>query len=108
MNPDPNSMSLVTSVRHAVLRAESPREGISIYLFGSACHASAPSDIDLLFVYDPSHVPPSKAYERCRPIMAAVEGACGIPVHPVVLTTDEERTTAFLNRVAWMPIQRLE
>jgi hypothetical protein len=104
MNPSSKSMSLAMNVSHAVRRVENRPSGVSIYLFGSAVHSASPSDVDLLFLYDPGRISPRTAYKQFRPIIVAVEAACAIPVHPVVLTSDEERKTAFLSRVDSVPI----
>ncbi len=86
-------------VKNAVGNAKHLPNGVQVFIFGSACYCTHPNDIDILFVYDSSSLPPQSAYAALRPIMTEVEKVVGIPVHSVVLSQDEARMSGFMDTV---------
>lgn len=62
-------------------------------MFGSACYRIRPNDIDMLFIYDASLLPPGTAYSAFKPLMTDIEHSVGIPIHSVVLSQDEASKT---------------
>lgn len=73
--------------------------GANIFLFGSSRYLERPSDLDVLFVYDPIVVAPRNAYSQFRPIIDAIEEGTGLRVHPVILSKQEEEATNFMELV---------
>lgn len=71
---------------------------VSVYVFGSSLHSDAPRDLDLLVVYDPARVPPSRA-AALREIVAGIcpPNAGGRP-DIVLLTPAEAEATDFARR----------
>ena len=92
------------SARNAIADAESHLDGFRVFLFGSARYKDKPSDIDLLFVYDPTRIAPQLAYQQLRPVFHAVSLATGCPVHPVVLSQIEEHETEFIESLDPQPV----
>ncbi len=104
MSIDLKNTSHMTFAKHVVAKAANQLNGVQVFLFGSSRYVDEPSDIDLLFVYDASKVLPAEAYARFRPIVCQLEGSTGIPVHPVMITLEEERDTSFIESVKASPI----
>ena len=90
---------LGTNVRNVVDAAESLPDGVTVFLFGSACYRDCPNDIDMLFVYEAASLPPQSAYSALQPLMAEIENAVGVPVRSVVLTEEEARESGFVSEV---------
>lgn len=90
-------------MKKAVGNARSLPDGVQVFLFGSACYRNNPNDIDMLFVYDSSLIPPKSAYPAFRPIITEIEKMVGISVRSVVLSQDEARETGFIDEIE--PIQ---
>ncbi|MGD1001489.1 MAG: nucleotidyltransferase domain-containing protein [Candidatus Brocadiia bacterium] len=91
--------SLAKSAKNVVTKTAGRIDGVQVFLFGSSRYLNDPSDIDLLFVYDKQKLQPEQAYMRVRPIVKAVSKKTGVPVHPVILTKEEERATKFIKSV---------
>jgi hypothetical protein len=87
------------SVRNAVESVENLPDGSRVFLFGSACYRSHPSDIDILYIYDSKLVPPEDAYARFRPVSNEIARSVGINVHATVLSETEVKESRFLERV---------
>jgi len=87
------------SVRNAVQNARGLPDGVQVFLFGSVCYRDHPNDIDMLFVYDASLLPPRSAYGAFRPLMAEIEAMVDIPIRSVVLSQDEARESGFVEEV---------
>ncbi len=68
-----------------------------VYLFGSVLNSGAPhNDIDILVIYT--------KYSRTigndlRLISDKLEKACGLPIDLTVLSVEEEKDTAFLEKI---------
>ena len=87
------------SVRNAVENVENLPDGSRVFLFGSACYRSDPSDIDILYIYDAESAPPKDAYARFLPVSNEITRSVGIDVHATVLSTTEVQESKFLERV---------
>ena len=74
-------------------------DGASVYLFGSACYRNRPNDIDMLFVYNASLLPPATAYAAFKPLIRRIESEVAIPVHPVVLSEREAQESGFIEDI---------
>lgn len=92
-------MSLEMNVRRELKRIENVPRGATIYLFGSACYLKNPEDVDILVVYDPSLIPPEKAYSCIRPISVAAERVTNRNIHLTVLTNKEAADTGIIDAV---------
>ena len=90
---------LVKSVKNVVVNTKRLPGGVHVFMFGSACYRISPNDIDMLFVYDASLVPPCTAYSVFKPLMTDIEYSVGIPIHSLVLSQDEVRKTGFIGKV---------
>ena len=91
--------SLVRSVKNVVGNATGLPDGASVYLFGSACYRDRPHDVDMLFVYNTSLLPPATAYTAFKPLVRLIESEVAIPVHPIVLSEHEARKTGFIEDI---------
>ena len=94
-----DNTALPMSVRTAVEDVENLPDGSRVFLFGSACHRSHPSDIDILYIYDPKLVRPEDAYARFRPVSNEIARSVGINVHATVLSVTEVEESRFLDQV---------
>lgn len=97
-------MSRVANVMHAIKNVAKLPDGLRFFLFGSCRYAERPADVDVLFIYDPSKLPPQLAYAKCRPLMNAISEASRLPVHPVLLTDEEAQRSDFSARVKAIPL----
>jgi predicted nucleotidyltransferase len=89
-------MSRLIQIRTLLAAAENVPKGVRLYLFGSVIQGSIDSDIDLLCVYEARILRPAHAYSQLRPLIDDLKARIGLPVHPVVLTTTEEREVRFI------------
>lgn len=87
------------SVKSIVENAGGLPDGVQVFLFGSACYHEHPNDIDLLFVYDASCLPPRSAYAALRPLMTEIENIVAVPVRSVVLSDNEAHESRFIEEV---------
>jgi predicted nucleotidyltransferase len=55
-----------------------------------------PSDLDILVVYDPTVVPPARAYEAYEPLREELGITTGLPVDMTLLTVSEEAALRFV------------
>ncbi|MES1213491.1 MAG: hypothetical protein ABUL64_02805 [Singulisphaera sp.] len=70
-----------------------------MFVFGSSRFEDDAHDIDILVVYDNEKIPAAEAFDRFRPIFDTVMKSTGLSVHPVVISTDEEREQHFIASV---------
>jgi predicted nucleotidyltransferase len=79
--------------------------GSRVYIFGSALSYGAfAHDLDVLFVYDRHAVSPHAIYGTVRPFAAELSRVSGLPVHPTVLTEEEEVAESFIERLYCIPL----
>jgi hypothetical protein len=71
------------------------REGIALYLFGSALRTVHVNDLDLLIVYDKQFLSIAEALSSRRSLSKAVSTDFGIGADCVLLTTQEAEQTNF-------------
>jgi len=68
-------------------------------MFGSACFADDPRDIDVLIVYDPRKLPVGKAIDFRIRLAKAIFAATRRPVDILLLSQAEVVQTGFLHQV---------
>jgi|688.fasta_scaffold176012_2 hypothetical protein len=73
--------------------------GIELYLFGSVRTSKNPNDVDLLIVYDPSHIDIDIAISTRWSLQRKIHEITGAPADIVLLSTREVEQTKFLNRI---------
>lgn len=71
------------------------REGIALYLFGSALRTVHANDLDLLIVYDKKFLSIAEALSLRRSLSKAVSADLGIGADCVLLTIQEAEQTNF-------------
>jgi predicted nucleotidyltransferase len=82
-----------------------PRENICCYVFGSAVTSlEGAHDLDILIVYHRNAVPPDRIYPKLRAFLYLLQLEFGLPVHPTVLTLEEERAEQFVERLKCIPL----
>jgi predicted nucleotidyltransferase len=70
--------------------------GVAIYLFGSSTRNASPVDLDVLLVYDPIIISSDRIYDETQETLSALARIFGRPVHPVLLTLEEEASVRFV------------
>lgn len=71
------------------------REGVSLYLFGSALRTVHVNDLDLLVVYDKQSLSIAEALSLRRGLSESISVDLGIRADCVLLTTQEAEQTNF-------------
>ena len=71
------------------------REGVALYLFGSALRAVQANDLDLLIVYDKQFLVVAEALSLRRGLSKSISVDLGIRADCVLLNTQEAAQTNF-------------
>lgn len=71
-------------------------DNTKVYVFGSYLYSDQPNDLDILVVYDPLVIHPSKAYEEFKPMFICLEYLIGLKVDSTLLTVAELEQSEFL------------
>jgi hypothetical protein len=87
------------SVTKSVASAKNLPSGARVFIFGSACYREDPNDIDMLFLYDSSTLPPHAAYSAFQPLLKLINKAINKSIHSIVLSIEEAEASHFIKNV---------
>lgn len=83
-------------------------ERSAAFVFGSFLTARAPSDLDLLLLYDPATCDPRDAYRAHATFLDAVKRLVSVPVDVTLLTHVEAYGCRFMELTGCVPFSDVE